>query len=130
MKKNIKEAKIAMNNSYSPYSKFKVGAALELKDGTIIHGTNVENAAYPLGNCAERSAIFAAYSMGYKKEDIKSITVIADSENAISPCGACRQVMYELIPSDANIVLTNLKGDIKVTNTKELLPYGFDLEND
>lgn len=130
MKKNINEAKIAMNNSYSPYSKFKVGAALELNDGTIIHGTNIENAAYPLGNCAERSAIFAAYSMGYRKEDIKSITVIADSKKAISPCGACRQVMYELLPKDANIVLTNLKGDIKVTNNVELLPYGFDLEND
>lgn len=130
MKKNINEAKIAMNNSYSPYSKFKVGAALELNDGTIIHGTNIENAAYPLGNCAERSAIFAAYSMGYRKEDIKSITVIADSKKAISPCGACRQVMYELLPKDANIVLTNLKGDIKVTNNVELLPYGFDLDND
>lgn len=130
MKENIKQAKIAMNNSYSPYSNFKVGAALELKNGKVIHGTNVENAAYPLGNCAERSAIFAAYSMGYKKEDIKSITVIANSKDPISPCGACRQVMYELIPKDAKIILTNLNGDIKETNTHELLPYGFDLEND
>lgn len=130
MKKNIDEAKKAMNNSYSPYSKFKVGAAIELKDGKIVHGTNVENASYPLGNCAERSALFTVYSMGYKKEDIKSITVIADSQKAISPCGACRQVMYELMPKDAKIILTNLKGDLKVTNNIELLPYGFDLEND
>jgi|SRR5690625_96886 len=130
MEKRIKEAKKAMNNSYSPYSNFKVGAALELENGTIILGTNVENAAYPLGNCAERSAIFSAYSMGYKKEDFKSLTVIANSNKAISPCGACRQVMYELMPKDAEIILTNLKGDIKITNSIELLPYGFDLEND
>lgn len=130
MNKNILEAKKAMQNSYSPYSKFKVGAALELTDGTIVHGTNIENAAYPLGNCAERSALFAAYSNGYTKKDIKSLTVIADSDKAISPCGACRQVMYELLNHDTPITLTNLKGDIKETNILELLPYGFDLDND
>lgn len=130
MNKNIEQAKIAMSKSYSPYSKFKVGAALELKNGIIIHGANIENASYPLGNCAERSAIFSAYSQGYKREDIKGITIIADSDKAISPCGACRQVMYELMPKDAVITLTNLKGDVKVTNTHELLPYGFDLKHD
>lgn len=119
-----------MQKAYAPYSKFKVGAALELNDGTFIHGANIENASYPLGNCAERSALFSAYSQGYTKKDIKSITIIADSDKAISPCGACRQVMYELMPKDTKITLTNLKGDIKEVTIGDLLPYGFDLENE
>lgn len=126
----IEEAKKAMEKAYVPYSKFKVGAALEMTDGTFIHGANIENASYPLGNCAERSALFSAYSQGYKKEDIKSITIIANSDKAISPCGACRQVMYELMPKDTKITLTNLEGDIKETTIDELLPYGFDLDHD
>lgn len=130
MKKNIIEAKKAFDNSYSPYSKFKVGAALELTNGKIIYGTNVENGSYGLSNCAERSALFAAYSLGYKKEDIKSLTVIADVDKPISPCGACRQVINELMPNDAKIVLTNLKGDIKETTPNELLPYAFNLDED
>lgn len=124
---NINKAKEAIKNTYSPYSKFGVGAALKLKNGEYILGANIENASYPLGNCAERSALFAAYSQGYKKEDIESITVIAHSKNPISPCGACRQVMYELMPHDSKIILTNFDGEIKETNPKELLPYGFDL---
>lgn len=126
----IEEAKKAREKAYAPYSKFKVGAALELKDGTIIHGANIENGAYPLSNCAERSALFSAYSQGYRKKDIKSITVIADSDKAVSPCGACRQVMYELMPKDTKITLTNLKGDIKEVTIEDLLPYGFDLEHE
>lgn len=130
MNKNIKEAKKAFNNSYSPYSKFKVGAALELKDGTFIHGTNVENASYGLSNCAERSALFAAYSRGYKKEDIVSMTIIADDKTPISPCGACRQVIHELMPTDSKILLTNLKGDKKEVTPDSLLPYAFSLDNE
>lgn len=130
MKENIKQAKLAMEHSYSPYSKFKVGAALKLKNGTYIHGTNIENASYPLGNCAERTALFTAYASGYKKEDIESITIVGDTDTPISPCGACRQVMYELMPKDAKIYLTNLKEEVKETNTHELLPYGFELEHD
>ena len=130
MKKNILEAKKAFDNSYSPYSKFKVGAALELKDGTFIHGTNVENASFGLTNCAERSALFAAYSKGYRKEDILSLTIIADDKQPISPCGACRQVMNELMPQGTKILLTNLKGDKKEVTPEELLPYAFDLEDE
>lgn len=130
MKKNIEEAKKAYEQTYSPYSNFGVGAALEMKDGTFIRGANIENGSFGLSNCAERSAIFAAYSQGYRKEDIISLTVIANSNKPISPCGACRQVLSELMPKDAKITLTNLEGDIKETNMVELLPYAFDLDDD
>lgn len=130
MKKNFIEAKKAYNNSYSPYSKFKVGAALELKNGTFIHGTNVENSSYGLSNCAERSALFAAYSMGYTSDDFKTLTVIADSKGPISPCGACRQVIVELMNDDTKIILTNLSGDEMVLTKNELLPFAFDLDED
>lgn|SRR5690554_798431 len=128
--KLFEEAKKAMEKAYVPYSKFPVGAALELNDGTIIHGANIENGSYPLGNCAERSALFSAYSQGYKKSDIKSITVVGNTDKPISPCGACRQVMHELMPKDTKITLTNLKGETKEVTIEELLPYGFDLPND
>lgn len=130
MKENIIEAKKAYDKSYSPYSNFAVGAALKLKDGTYIHGANIENGSYGLSNCAERSALFSAYSMGYTKDDFVELTVIANSKNPISPCGACRQVMAELLNSDTNIVLTNLEGVIKNVTTVDLLPYSFDLDNE
>lgn len=123
--KNLEEAKKARVHAYTPYSKFKVGAAIELKDGTIIHGANIENASLGLTNCAERSALYATYSQGYKKEDIKSITIVADTHDPVSPCGACRQVMNELLPNDAKITLANTKGDIKEVTKEELLPYSF-----
>ena len=112
-------------NSYSPYSKFKVGAALLLNDNNIIVGTNVENASYGLANCAERNALFSAISLGYKKNDIKALLVVADTDAPCSPCGACRQVIAELMNKDAEVVLTNLKNDIKELTVKELLPFSF-----
>ncbi|HKL95624.1 MAG TPA: cytidine deaminase [Haploplasma sp.] len=130
MKKNILEAKKAYEQTYSPYSKFGVGAAIELTNGKFIHGANIENASYGLSNCAERSALFSLYSQGYKKEDIVSITIIANDTQPISPCGACRQVMSELLPKGAKIILTNLEGEIKETSIEELLPYAFVLEDE
>lgn len=130
MSKNIEEAKKAMSMSYSPYSKFAVGAAIELTNGEFIHGANIENASFGLSNCAERSALFSLYSQGYKKEDIKSITIIADDNQPVSPCGACRQVMSELLPKDTLITLTNLKDEVKVVTIKDLLPYAFILEDE
>lgn len=128
MEKLYDSALAVFKNSYSPYSKFKVGASILLKNGEIINGTNIENASYGLTNCAERSALFAAYSKGYRKEDIDKMMVIGDVESPISPCGACRQVMSELMDSESEVVLTNLKKDIKVMKVKELLPYSFDKE--
>ncbi|MCK9235535.1 MAG: cytidine deaminase [Acholeplasmataceae bacterium] len=123
---HIEAAKQARLKAYVPYSKFKVGAAILLKDGTYVHGANIENASYPLSNCAERSALFSLISQGYDVKDIKQITIIADSEQPISPCGACRQVMHELLPKGTPIFLANLHGDVKETNPDELLPYAFD----
>jgi len=123
--KNIEEAKKARLNAYTPYSHFKVGAAIELKDGSYVHGANIENAALGLSNCAERSAIFSLYSQGHHKDEIKSMTIIADTDGPVSPCGSCRQVMQELLPDDVKIVLTNLHGDVKEVTKEELLPYAF-----
>ncbi|HBT59850.1 MAG: cytidine deaminase [Paracholeplasma sp.] len=122
----VAQAIVARKQTYSPYSKFGVGAALLMKDGTVIHGANIENASFGLSNCGERSALFSAYSQGYRKEDIVAMAITGQTEGPISPCGACRQVMNELLPKDAPVYLSNLKGDIKETNIKELLPYSFD----
>lgn len=129
MDKLYDKAYEAFKNSYSPYSKFKVGAAILLKNGEIITGTNIENASYGLSNCAERSALFTLYSLGYRKEDIKEMMVIGDTDRPISPCGACRQVISELVNDDVDIVLTNLKRDTKKVKVKELLPYSFSKED-
>lgn len=125
MEKLINEAIKARNNSYSPYSKFAVGAAIKLKDGKIIYGANIENVSYGLTNCAERNAIFSAYSQGYKKDDIIAIAVVADTKDVVSPCGACRQVMSELLKPSTPIYLANLKKDTKEVKIVELLPNSF-----
>lgn len=125
MKKLMTEAINAMNNAYVPYSKFRVGASLLLKNGEIITGCNVENASYGLCNCAERTALFKAYSMGIRKDDIIAMSIAGATDGPISPCGACRQVMAELLNKDTKVYLTNVKGDVKETTVDELLPYSF-----
>jgi cytidine deaminase len=126
--KNFEQALIARSRAYTPYSSFKVGAAILLKDGSYIHGANVENASFGLSNCAERSALFSLYSQGYKKEDIVSMTVVANDHGPVSPCGACRQVMHELMPKNAKVILANTEGELKEMTTDELLPYAFVLD--
>ncbi len=127
MKNNelVKAATEARNLSYSPYSKFKVGAALLCKDGKVFKGANIENSSYPLCMCAERNALYNAMMNGYKKEDFAALAISADTDEPCSPCGACRQVISELFPRDGVIVLANLKGDVKETNIEELLPFAF-----
>ena len=112
-------------NAFTPYSNFKVGAAVLLENGAIIDGCNIENASYGLCNCAERTALFKAYSMGYKKVDIKALAVVADTDRPTSPCGACRQVMSELMRQETPVYMANLKGDVMILSVKELLPYSF-----
>ncbi len=124
--KLIKEAIKAMDNAYVPYSKFKVGAALLTKDGTIYHGANIENAAYGLAMCGERNAIYNAYNHGVKKDDIVALAIVGNTAKPISPCGSCRQVISELLPKEALIILTNMKGDILEVNKEDLLPFAFD----
>lgn len=125
MEKLYKSAVAAYHNAYIPYSKFGVGASIELKDGKIISGANIENASFGLTNCAERSAIFTVYSQGYRKNDIKRILITGNTKGPISPCGACRQVLSELMEPDAEVILTNLKNDKLELKVKDLLPYAF-----
>ncbi len=125
MEKLYKIAKAALPNSYSKYSNFKVAAALRLKNGEVITGVNIENASFGLTNCAERSALFTAYSKGIRKDDIKEILITTEQRDFISPCGACRQVMSELMPSGSLVHLANNKGEIKTIKNKDLLPYAF-----
>ena len=99
----IGEAVIARKLSYSPYSKFAVGAALLCKDGIVFAGANVENSSYPLCMCAERNALYNAMMNGYKKDDFVALAIVADTDDACSPCGACRQVISELFPEDGKI---------------------------
>ena len=125
MKDLFEKAKAVLPNSYSSYSNFKVAAAIRLKNGEIITGVNVENASFGLTNCAERTALFTAYSQGYHKEDIAEILITTEQKELISPCGACRQVMRELIPEDANVTMTTVDGKMKTVKNKELLPFAF-----
>ncbi|XMB72567.1 cytidine deaminase [Mycoplasmatota bacterium WC30] len=129
MKKLLEIAKENIENSYSPYSKFRVSAVLKLKNGEIYKGVNVENAAYGLSNCAERSALFAAYSNGVRKSDIEKILVYTDKDFFVSPCGACRQVIRELMEDDATVILANSKGEFQEIKNTDLLPYGFTQED-
>ena len=121
----MQQAVEARQLSYSPYSNFKVGAALLCKDGKVFLGANVENSSYPLCMCSERNALYNAMMNGYKKSDFLALAIAADTDTPCSPCGACRQVISELFPRDGEILLTNLKGDSYKTNIDELLPLAF-----
>ncbi|MFW5890733.1 MAG: cytidine deaminase [bacterium] len=129
MKELLKEAKSVIKNAYVPYSNFRVAAVLKLKNGKTITGVNIENASYGLSNCAERSALFSAFSKGIKKQDIETLMIYTDKDYFVSPCGACRQVMNELMEADANVILANSKDEFKKMKNKELLPAGFSKED-
>lgn len=120
----IERAFKASKNAYNPYSKYDVGACVALKDGNFIIGANIENAAYGSTMCAERNAIYSTYSQGYRKEDILAIAIVAKGEYICSPCGACRQVLSELLDAKTPIVLANEEKH-QVTNIVELLPMMF-----
>lgn len=121
----IQKAFEAQQHAYTPYSKFNVGAALLTKSGAVILGANVENASYGLTCCAERNALFAAYSQGLRKEDLVSMAVVSNSEPAASPCGACRQVISELMPMHAPIYIANRQGQVVEMFVSQLLPFAF-----
>lgn len=122
--KLVDEAFIASEKAYVPYSHFRVGACLLLKNGQMIHGTNIENAAYGSTMCAERNAIYQAYCQGYRQADIEALAIVADCSPLISPCGACRQVLSELLDPYTPIVLGS-KDYFEVTNMYELMPRAF-----
>ena len=121
----LNKAKEARELAYAPYSNFRVGAALLTKDGEVFVGANIENSSYPLCMCAERNAIYNAMLNGKKKEDFVMLVLCADSNEPTSPCGACRQVMHELLPANAVVIMSNLEGKIKESTVDELLPFAF-----
>ena len=121
-----KAAEVAIKtsaNAYAPYSSFKVGSAIEMEDGEVIDGCNVESASYGLTVCAERVAIWKAISQGKRK--IKYIAVAADTEELTPPCGACRQIIWEF-GGDIPVIMANLKGNTETMQMKDLLPRAFD----
>jgi cytidine deaminase len=126
-KELVERALEARKMAYVPYSKFPVGAALLSENGKVYLGCNIENAAYPLCNCAERTALFKAYSEGDQR--YKAIAIVADSPQPVSPCGACRQVMAELCPPDMPVILANTRGDVMETTVSALLPGAFTKED-
>ena len=126
--KSRKEELIAVANAsrrraYAPYSRFRVGAAIEATSGRVYTGCNIENSSYGLTICAERTAIFKAISEG--ERNFRAIAIVADDSDFTPPCGACRQVLFDLA-GNIDIIMTNAKGRIRVTKLKNLLPMAFD----
>ncbi len=117
-----KKAVEAKKNAKPTYSKFHVGSALITEDGKIYTGSNIESSSYSLTICAERVAIFKAISEGEGK--FKAIAIAGDTDDYISPCGACRQVISDLC-GDIDVIMVNGNGDYKINKTSELLPYAF-----
>ena len=129
----LKEAKIARERAYTPYSHFKVGAALLTKSGKIYHGCNIENAAYSPTNCGERTAFFRAVYEG--ERDYDCIAVVGSPEGVEpdmppAPCGVCRQVMMEFCdPETFTIIMPDGNGGALEVRLKDLVPYGFGPDN-
>jgi cytidine deaminase len=121
-----RSAMAVMKNAHVPYSNFRVGAAILLTNGKIFSGCNVENASYGMTNCAERTAIFSAVAQLGPKIEIRAVAVANDHGVACSPCGACRQVIYEFGP-EATIYFQGKRGP-KQAHITELLPEGFRLK--
>lgn len=121
--KLIELANEARERAFAPYSKFKVGAAIETDEGEFFIGCNIESASYGLTVCAERVAIWKAVSEG--KMNFKSIAVVVDTEELTPPCGVCRQIIWEFC-HDIPVILANLKGKSEVIQMRELLPRAFD----
>src|SRR6202035_5392470 len=119
-------ARKAMKRAYAPYSQFRVGAALLTSKGEVFTGCNVENASYGLSNCAERTAIFAAIVESGPGLNIRAVAVVNDQGVPCSPCGACRQVIYEFGPKA--IIFFKSSKDWKESHITELLPEGFRLK--
>ena len=121
-------ARIAREHAYAPYSAFAVGACVQTRDGRRFSGCNVENAAFGLCNCAERTALFSAVAAGCQPGDFVALAVIADMDAPASPCGACRQVLAELCDQTMPVLMGNLHGATRLTSVAALLPDAFKLD--
>jgi cytidine deaminase len=119
----IQRAIEARERAHAPFSHFKVGCALEAADGTIYEGCNIESCSYGLTMCAERTAVFHALAKGAR--EFRRMAIAADTKELTPPCGACRQVLWELC-GDIELILVNLQGEIQTVRTGELLPRPFD----
>lgn len=119
----IAAATAARERAFAPYSRFRVGAALEADDGTVVTGCNVESASYGLTICAERVAVVKGVSEGYQR--FRRVVVVTDVATPTPPCGACRQVLWEFA-GDAEVILANLAGTVVRYPMRELLPWPFD----
>lgn len=122
----LEKAKEAASHAYAPYSQFPVGACIITKEGDLIPGCNVENASYPLGNCAERTALHTAIAYGCQPEQLEGIVIYTPTKTTTSPCGACRQVMAELLGLDGYVICASDAG-METYSVKELLPRAFTL---
>jgi len=126
LKTLLADARKAAKHSYSPYSRFRVGAALLLSNGQIVTGTNVENISYGLTICAERSALVAAVSRLGPKIRIQAIAVANLNLAVCSPCGACRQMLAEFASPQAEVIFQSADG-VRTMTFSELLPMAFDM---
>lgn len=124
----IETAFEASKKAYVPYSHFPVGACVITCDDTLIPGANIENSSYGLSNCAERTAMFSAVMQGYLKDRIKALVVVAPTEEITPPCGACRQVMLDLLTLNTPVICTNHRA-IKIFTVSELMPFAFSDES-
>jgi len=118
-----------LENSYSPYSKYKVSSIVVMKDGNEFGGVNIENASYGATVCAERVAIFNAISNGYKRKDFKEIYIMNATHKIGSSCFICRQVMSEMMDKSCKCVFMNIDGEEEVHTIEEICPYPFDDED-
>jgi cytidine deaminase len=119
----VSAALSARERAHAPFSKFKVGAAIEDAEGRIHTGCNIENATYGLTMCAERVALFKAISEGARR--FRRVAVAADTDSLTPPCGACRQVLWEFC-GDVQIALVNPRGKVETCRLKDLIPRPFD----
>ncbi|MEI3529758.1 MAG: cytidine deaminase [Bacilli bacterium] len=118
-----------LENSYSPYSHFRVASIVVMKDGKEFSGVNVENASYGASICAERSALVSAISAGYKRYDFEKLYVMCDNDKISMSCFLCRQFISELFEKDKIIVAMNPSGETKELKVAELCPYPFSDED-
>ena len=126
LEKAFKEASAARKRAYSPYSKFQVGAALILEDGSIVPGCNVENASYGATNCAERTAVFSAVAQ--KGAGVKPIGIVLVTEPVAFPCGPCLQVMGEFFAADTPVYLATPSGIVDEKRFGDLMPNLFNAD--
>jgi cytidine deaminase len=119
----INKARQGQRRAHAPYSGFRVGAAILTSSNRVYNGCNIENSSYGLTICAERTAIFKAVSEGETK--FRAIAIVADDMNFTPPCGACRQVLWDLA-GNIDVIMVNSRSKVRTLKLKELLPYAFD----